>query len=110
MDDQDKTREQLLAELAVLRQRFAVSEQTEKSLRESGERFQKVFEEGPIGILLVGTDGRIQRANRCLCEMLGYAEAEILRLGLASISHPDDWQRDLPLVSRLCAAKSRTST
>ena len=68
----------------------------EAALRESEERFRKVFEEGPIGILLVGTDGRIQHANRRFCEMLGYSEAEMIDLGLAGISHPDDWERDHP--------------
>ena len=54
MDDQDKTKAQLVAELA--------------ALRESKERFRKVFEEGPIGVVLVGTDGRIQHCNRRLSE------------------------------------------
>jgi PAS domain S-box-containing protein len=94
MDDQHKTKEQLLAELAALRQRVA-------ALQESEERFRKVFEEGPIGLLLVGTDGHIQHANRRFCEMLGYAESEIIAVGLAGISHPDDWERDHPFVSRL---------
>jgi PAS domain S-box-containing protein len=75
--------------------------QAEAALRESEERFRKVFEEGPIGILLVGTDGRIQHANRRFCAMLGYAENEIIAMGLAGISHPDDWERDHPFVSRL---------
>jgi PAS domain S-box-containing protein len=101
MDEQDRSKEQLVAELAALRQRVAVFEQTQESLRESEERFRKVFEEGPIGVLLVGTDGRIQQCNRCFCEMLGYAEGEIIALGLAGISHPDDWERDYPFVSRL---------
>ncbi len=73
----------------------------EETLRESEERFRKVFEEGPIGVLLVGTDGRIQHANRRFCAMLGYAESEIIAAGLAAISHPDDWERDYPFVSRL---------
>ena len=73
----------------------------EAALRESEERFRKVFEEGPIGVVLVGTDGRIQHANRRFCEMLGYSESEIIALGLAGISHPDDWERDYPFVSRL---------
>ncbi len=94
MDDQDKTEEQLRAELATLRQRVA-------ALQESEERFRKVFEEGPIGLLLVGTDGRIQHANRRFCEMLGRSESEIIAAGLAGISHPDDWARDHPFVSRL---------
>jgi PAS domain-containing protein len=73
MDDQDKTREQLLVELAALRQRVA-------ALQESEERFRKVFEEGPIGLLLVGTDGHIQHANRRFCEMLGYSENPLSEL------------------------------
>jgi PAS domain S-box-containing protein len=73
----------------------------EVALRESEERFRKVFEEGPMGILLVGTDGCIQHVNRRFREMLGYSESEIIALGLAGISHPDDWERDHPFVSRL---------
>ncbi len=73
----------------------------EQALQKSEERFRKVFEEGPIGILLGGTDGSIQHANRGICEMLGYSEGEIIAVGLAGISHPDDWERDSPLFSRL---------
>ena len=73
----------------------------EEALRESEERFRKIFEEGPLGILLVGTDGRIQRANRSFREMLGYSESEMIALGVAGIAHPEDWERDYPFVSRL---------
>ena len=54
-----------------------------------------------MGILLVGTDGHIQHVNRRFREMLGYSENEIIALGLGGISHPDDWERDCPLFSRL---------
>jgi PAS domain S-box-containing protein len=94
MDDQGKSKDELLAELAASRQQVA-------GLQESEQRFRKVFEEGPIGLLLVGTDGRVQHANRRFCEMLGYAESEIIALGLPGISHPEDWERDHPSVSRL---------
>ena len=33
--------------------------------------------------------------------MLGYSESEIIAVGLAGLSHPDDWERDYPFVSRL---------
>ena len=75
--------------------------QAEAALRESEQRFRKVFEEGPIGITLVATDGHIQHANRRFCEMLGYSESEVIAVGLPGISHPDDWERDHPLFSRL---------
>ena len=73
----------------------------EVALRESEERFRQVFEAGPMGILLVGTNGRIQHVNRRFREMLGYSENEIIALGLPGISHPDDWERDHRFVSRL---------
>ena len=108
MIDQDKSKPQLIEELAEMRRRVSLLEtadtkgqQTEVTLRESEERFRKVFEEGPLGILLVGTDGRIQHANQHFCDMLGYSENEIIALGLAGITHPDDWERDHPFVSRL---------
>ena len=108
MNEQDKTRQQLVEELTEMRQRVAALEasqsewrRAQKTLAESEQRFRKVFDEGPLGVLLVGTDGRIRRCNRRFCEMLGYAESEIVALGLTSISHPDDWRRDRPQVSRL---------
>ena len=87
----------------ILRRNVDITERkrAEETLRESEERLRKVFEEGPIGVVLVSTDGRIQRANRCFCEMLGCAESEIIAVGLAGISRPDDWERDYPFVSRL---------
>ena len=97
MIDQDKSKQELIEELAEMRRRVAVLEttdtehkQAEQASQESEERFRKVFEEGPIGILLVGTDGSIRHANQHFCEMLGYSENEIIALGLAGISHPDD--------------------
>ena len=108
MNDHDKSKQQLIEELAEMRRRVAELEradtdrkQSGEALKESEERFRKVFEEGPMGILLVGTDGRIQHVNRRFCEMLGYSENEIIALGLAGISHPDDWKRDYPSFLRL---------
>lgn len=101
MNHPGNTEEQVHVELAALRQRVAELEQAENSLRESEERFRQVFEDGPIGVLLVDTQGRLRHCNRRFCEMLGYSEDEILALGLAAISHPDDWERDYPFVSRL---------
>ncbi len=113
MLDQDKSKQELIEELAEVRRRVAVLEtgdtdrkQAEQALQESEERFRKVLEEGPIGILLVGTDGSIQHVNRHFREMLGYSEDEIIALGLAGISQPDNWKRDHAFVSRLWRGES----
>ena len=72
-----------------------------KQLQESEERFRKVFEEGPLGVVLLGLDVRIQHCNRRFCEMLDYSEDEIIALGLVGISHPEDWEKDFQFGSQL---------
>ena len=72
----------------------------EMELRQSEERFRKVFEEGPLGIALMNLDGRVEHVNRRLCEMLGYSEAEIIALGPAGVSPPEDWKKDQECTSR----------
>jgi PAS domain S-box-containing protein len=71
------------------------------ALRESEERFRRVFEEGPLGFAFVGKDYRILRVNSALCQLLGYSEAELLQLSFPEITHPDDRGADLELAARL---------
>ena len=73
----------------------------ETALRESEERFRRVFEEGPLGLALVGRDYRFLKVNSALCEMVGYAEAELVQKTFAEITHPDDLRADVELVERL---------
>jgi PAS domain S-box-containing protein len=80
------------------------------ALQKSEECFRKVFEEGPLGVVLLGLDARIQHCNRRFCEMLGYSEEEIIALGLVGITHSDDWERDRQLVSRLLCGEIPTYT
>ncbi len=62
----------------------------ECALRESEERFRRVFEEGPLGLALVDKDHRLMRVNSALCEMVGYPEAELVQKTFAEITHPDE--------------------
>jgi PAS domain S-box-containing protein len=75
--------------------------QAEAALRESEERFRRVFEEGPLGLALVGTDYRFAKVNSALCEMVGYSEAELVQKTFAEITHPDDVHADVELAKRL---------
>jgi len=59
-------------------------------LRESEERFRKVFEEGPLGLALIGSDERYLRTNPAYCQMVGYNEEELRRLTWMDITQPDD--------------------
>lgn len=82
---------------------ISASKHAEAELRESEERFRRVFEEGPIGLALVATDYRFLKANNALCQRLGYTEAELLGLTFADVTHPDDLQADVKLAEQLFA-------
>ncbi|MGD0341185.1 MAG: PAS domain S-box protein [Bacteroidales bacterium] len=62
---------------------------SEEILLESEERFRKIFEDSPIGILITGKDMGILRANNAFCNMLGYTEAELHGTTFRSFTHPD---------------------
>jgi PAS domain S-box-containing protein len=73
----------------------------EAALRESEERFRRVFEEGPLGLALVGRDYQFVKVNSALCRMVGYPEAELVRKTFAEITHQDDVRADVDLAERL---------
>ncbi len=65
--------------------------QAVEKLRESEERFRKIFEEGPVGMVMATLDHRIIKANAAFCQILGYSEeSELLNLKIADISYPED--------------------
>ena len=73
----------------------------DEALRESEERFRRVFEEGPIGLALVGRDFRFLKVNRALCQMVAYSEEALLQMSFPEITHPDDLNADVGLAERL---------
>ncbi len=76
-------------------------ERAERDLQASEEKFRKIFEEGPIGVALIGLDFTVRKANLRFCEMLGYTEEEVVALGIEGITHPDDIEADYHLAMRL---------
>ncbi|HSK43569.1 MAG TPA: PAS domain S-box protein, partial [Candidatus Binatia bacterium] len=52
----------------------------EEDLRQSEERFRSVFEQGPVGVTLMGMDRRMFMVNATMCRMLGYSEEELTRM------------------------------
>jgi PAS domain S-box-containing protein len=82
-------------------------QRTEKMLRESEERFSSAFELAPIGMALVAPEGRWLKVNRAICELVGYAEAELLAHTFQEITHPADLAADLDCVRRLLAGEIR---
>src|SRR5580765_5971716 len=73
----------------------------ERTLQESEERFRLAIDEAPIGMALVGLDGRFVRVNRALCEIVGYSSAELTGLTFQAITHPDDVDTDRAAAGQL---------
>lgn len=74
---------------------FSLHETTDRkwaqdSLRESEERFRSVFDRAAVPTLLVGPDLNILHSNSAVCDMLGYAKAELFGKSIYGITHPDD--------------------
>ena len=80
---------------------------TQQALEAAEERFRRAFDDAPIGLALVGLDGRWLRVNHMLCEITGYAESELLESGFQEITHPDDLAEDLEQVERMLAGDLR---
>jgi diguanylate cyclase (GGDEF)-like protein/PAS domain S-box-containing protein len=60
------------------------------ALRESEERFRSAFDYAPIGIALVGENGKWLKVNRALTEILGYDETEFFTTDFRSMIFPED--------------------
>ncbi|MGI8607762.1 MAG: putative bifunctional diguanylate cyclase/phosphodiesterase [Candidatus Dormibacteria bacterium] len=77
----------------------------DRELKESQERFRRVFEEGAVGMAIVGSDYRFLDVNDALCQMLGYSKAELTRLGIRDVSHPEDFDATADMSKRLFAGE-----
>jgi PAS domain S-box-containing protein len=85
MEDQDKTKEQLVNELVELRQRIADLEKlevkrkrTEEALRKSEERYRTILDNIEDGYFEVDIAGNFTFFNGFLCRMLGYSIDEMM--------------------------------
>lgn len=69
--------------------------------QQSEQRFRRIFEQGPLGMALVGLDRRIMDVNPMLCRMLGYGHEELIGRTVDSLTYPPDVEQSLVLVQQL---------
>ena len=77
-----------------------------EGLRDSEERFRSAFENAPFGMALSATDGSFLQVNATFCRILGYSEKELLSLGWAALTHPDDREAGRATLERLLRDRS----
>jgi PAS domain S-box-containing protein len=75
----------------------------EDNLRESEDRFRKIFLNSPLGMALVTPDFRFYSVNPAWVAMTGYSEAELLAMSFKDITHPDYLAGDMEQIRKLAA-------
>lgn len=77
----------------------------ENTLKESEERFRKIFEESPFSILMTGKDFSILRSNLSFCRFIGYDDEELKQLTFRNFTHPEHLGEDEISVLKLIAGE-----
>ncbi len=77
--------------------------QTEEKLRQSEERFRRIFEDSPLGMIIVAPNYKLLKANKAFCAMLGYTEEEIVGRSMQELTHPEDREKSAEASQRVLA-------
>jgi PAS domain S-box-containing protein len=80
-------------------------ERAEKALREAEELFRSAFDDAPVGISVSSPDGHYLRANRALCDILGYSEEELRATTFQALTYQEDYEASMAYVDRLLAGE-----
>ena len=67
----------------------------ESVLAENNNRLSSIFNESPVGFLLLDAEFRITRANRSACALLGRSEAELFGQDPSRLFHAEDAEASL---------------
>ncbi|OQY57632.1 MAG: hypothetical protein B6245_16045 [Desulfobacteraceae bacterium 4572_88] len=80
----------------------------EDSLRKSEELFSSQFEVANIGLAITSPDKGWIRANKTLCEILGYSEEELKGKTWSEMTHPDDLESDTKMFEKVMSGEIDT--
>jgi putative two-component system response regulator len=77
-------------------------------LRREAERDRLAFEAAPIGGIITGRDGTIERVNQAMCDMTGYTADELIGTNSSRLAHPDDRPHSAAVIDALWSGRSET--
>jgi PAS domain S-box-containing protein len=83
-------------------------QQAEDALRASEERWRSLFENVPVGVMLIGQEGRYVAVNRAFQTMIGYSEMELCGLSPSEITHEDDRAATKAIMAARAAGNLKT--
>jgi len=68
--------------------------------------WKALWDQSPVPLAYVGTDGKFIQVNRALCEFTGYTESELLGKTWQQITHPEDIDGDQDEVDKILRGES----
>ncbi|MBO0677839.1 EAL domain-containing protein [Mycolicibacterium sp. S2-37] len=71
-------------------------------------RFELALAHSPIGMAVVGLDGKFLRTNRALRSMLGYGRRALATRTFQDITHPEDLDADVALLNECLEGRRRS--
>jgi len=101
MNDQNKTKDQLIAELADLRQRIADQDAKLAHAIQAEDDRRRIADGLPVLVATARLDGYYQEVNAAFERILGWTESESLSRPFAEFIHPDDREAAMESFARL---------
>ena len=75
-----------------------------------GFPFETLFDQAAVGMCFVALDGTFLRANRRLCEIVGYAPHELTSLTCTALTHPQDHPFEAQTTARMVRGEMPSAT
>jgi two-component system cell cycle sensor histidine kinase/response regulator CckA len=79
-----------------------------EALRDSEERFRRIFQHTAAGMVLVSPDFCFLEVNPAFCKMLGYGESELLGRSFQDVTHPADRLGGAELTGRVLSGETNS--
>jgi len=88
-----------------LQQDIAERKKITEKLRQSEERFRRIFEDGPLGMVISDQHYSVLKVNKALAEMLGYSEQELSERNIEDMTYPEDVEKSVKLSRQVLKGK-----
>ncbi|MEO6419424.1 MAG: PAS domain S-box protein [Polyangiaceae bacterium] len=72
-------------------------------LQKAKEHLRLTIDNAPIGMTLIGLDGKWIQVNKAFCEIVGYSAETLLTMGWQELTHPDDVAEGIASTKQLLA-------
>lgn len=82
--------------------------QSERVVRDSQKRFKAIFDQAPIAMALLDSQGHLIVSNLPLSKMVGYSIDELSKLTFSEFTYPEDVDKDLKQFTELMEGKIPT--